>query len=381
MALQLQQRQPAPRAAESRLVNAEAEHQAVALQEEEGMEDGSTTMGVEVLLNCEGIQKRHIDLLRKANVHTIDQVLLMPCRELRQIEGISDKTIEKMKIFVKGQMEQGFQSAKDYADQSKNMIKLQTGSTAIDTLLEGGIETGSITELVGEFRTGKTQLCHTLAVTCQLPLESNGGEGKCLWIDTENTFRPSRVIAIAKRFNLDPERTLDNIMIARAYNSEHQLELLIQATGAMVGHRYSLVIVDSATALFRAEYTGRGELNERQQKLGRFLRILQRLADIFGCAVVVTNQVVTSPDPMAVYTGNVLQPIGGNIMAHASQTRLFLKKARGDTRKMQVFDSPSLPEAEAEYRITDGGVDDLSEDGGGKKGKSRFGKKKDDDDE
>jgi DNA repair protein RAD51 len=143
----------------------------------------------------------------------------------------------------------------------------------------GGIETGSITEMFGEFRTGKTQLCHTLAVTCQLPIDQGGGEGKCLYIDTEGTFRPERLLATAERYGLSGQDVLDNVAYARAYNSEHQMQLLSQAAAMMSESRYALLIIDSATALFRTDYSGRGELSARQMALAQFLRMLLRLAD------------------------------------------------------------------------------------------------------
>ena len=171
--------------------------------------------------------------------------------------------------------------------------QVSTGSSELDKILDGGMETGSITEIYGEFRTGKTQLCHTLCVTCQLPLDQGGGEGKALYIDTEGTFRPSRLIQIAERFGLNGDDVLDNVAYARAYNSDHQSQLLLQAASMMAESRFALLIVDSATALYRSDYNGRGELSTRQIHLGRFLRSLQRLADEFGVACIVTNQVST----------------------------------------------------------------------------------------
>lgn len=227
---------------------------------------------------------------------------------------------------------------------------------ADNTGIAGGIETGAITELFGEFRTGKSQLCHTLAVTCQLPVSMGGGEGKCLYIDTEGTFRPVRLLAVAERYGLNGEEVLDNVAYARAYNADHQNALLTSASALMSESRYvnwsiyaheilltilarfCLLIVDSCTALYRSDYNGRGELSARQTHLGKFLRTLQRLADEvcmqkrslviklilvqFGIAVVVTNQVMSNPDASAgPYAGNEKKPIGGNIMAHASTTR------------------------------------------------------------
>ena len=188
-----------------------------------------------------------------------------------------------------------FKSAKDALEDRKNLVCLSTGSVELDKTLEGGIETGSITEVFGEFRTGKTQICHTLCITCQLPVTDGGAEGKAIYIDTEGSFRPARLQAIAERFGLDPTIALENVAVARAHNSEHQMELLTMAAGIMSQDRYALLVVDSATALYRTDYMGRGELSERQMQMGQFLRQLTRLAEEFGIAVLITNQVVANP--------------------------------------------------------------------------------------
>lgn len=154
----------------------------------------------------------------------------------------------------------GFSTATEYHQKRVELISLTTGSRELDKLLGGGIETGSITEIFGEFRTGKTQICHTLAVTCQLPISLGGGEGKCLYIDTEGTFRPERLLAVAEKFKLKGEEVLDNVAYARAFNTDHQLQLLVQASAMMSESRFALMIVDSATALYRTDYSGRGEL-------------------------------------------------------------------------------------------------------------------------
>lgn len=253
-----------------------------------------------------------------------------------------------------------FTTATEFHQRRAEIIQLSTGSTELDKLLQGGIETGSITELFGEFRTGKSQLCHTLAVTCQLPIDQGGGEGKCLYIDTEGTFRPERLVAIAERYGLSSEDVLDNVAYARAYNSDHQMALLAQASAMMAESRYALLVVDSATALFRTDYTGRGELSARQMTLAQFLRSLLRIADEFGVAVIITNQVVACVDGASMF-GPTSKPIGGNIMAHASTTRLSLRKGRGETRICKIFDSPCLPESEASFAILNDGVGDAKD--------------------
>lgn len=280
-----------------------------------------------------------------------------------------------------------------FSNVGRNLVTLTTGAVEIDKLLEGGVETGSITEVFGEFRTGKTQLCHTLCVTCQMPVTEGGAEGKAIYIDTEGSFRPERLQAIAERFGLDPTVALENVAYARAHNSEHQMELLKVAAAIMAQDRYALLVVDSATALFRTDYTGRGELSERQMQMAQFLRQLTRLAEEFGVAVFITNQVVANPDGMS-FAKDSTKPIGGNIIAHASTTRLRLRKGRGQNRisksgivsdfvvvfeyisdsslfrdililqlllLVTVFDSPTLPEADAQFALSAAGVCDATE--------------------
>lgn len=271
----------------------------------------------------------------------------------------------------------GFTTATEMHQRRSELISITTGSKQLDTLLAGGIETGSITEIFGEFRTGKSQICHTLAVTCQLPFDMGGGEGKCLFIDTEGTFRsapspfpvggsankrtrPVRLLAVANRYGLSGEEVLDNVAYARAYNSDHQLQLLNQAAQMMTETRFSLLVVDSATSLYRTDFMGRGELSSRQTHLAKFMRTLQRLADEFGIAVVITNQVVAQVDggPSAMFNPDPKKPIGGNIIAHASTTRLSLKKGRGETRICKIYDSPCLPESDCMFAINEDGIGD-----------------------
>lgn len=255
----------------------------------------------------------------------------------------------------------GFTTATHMQEARKHIINITTGSKELDNILEGGIETGSLTEIYGEFRTGKTQICHTLCVTCQLPVERGGGEGKAMYVDTEGTFRPQRLTQIADRFGMNADDVLDNVAYARAHNAEHQQQLLLQAASILSESRFSLMVIDSATNLFRTDFQGRGQLAERQMGLAKFLRQLTRIADEFSVAVVVTNQVVSNVDgASAMFAGPQVKAIGGNIMSHAAHTRLFFTKGRGENRKCKIQCSPHLPERDAEFRIAETGIDDIA---------------------
>ncbi|CAI4038569.1 hypothetical protein SMKI_05G1810 [Saccharomyces mikatae IFO 1815] len=312
-------------------------------------------------LQVNGITMADVKKLRESGLHTAEAVAYAPRKDLLEIKGISEAKADKLLNEAARLVPMGFVTAADFHMRRSELICLTTGSKNLDTLLGGGVETGSITELFGEFRTGKSQLCHTLAVTCQIPLDIGGGEGKCLYIDTEGTFRPVRLVSIAQRFGLDPDDALNNVAYARAYNADHQLRLLDAAAQMMSESRFSLIVVDSVMALYRTDFSGRGELSARQMHLAKFMRALQRLADQFGVAVVVTNQVVAQVDGGMSFNPDPKKPIGGNIMAHSSTTRLGFKKGKGCQRICKVVDSPCLPEAECVFAIYEDGVGDPRE--------------------
>ncbi|KAI0651946.1 Rad51-domain-containing protein [Trametes meyenii] len=206
-----------------------------ASQNDEG--EGSHISGpllVEKLAEA-GITPQDIKKLSEAGLHTVEAVAYTPKKTLMTIKGISEQKADK--ILAEGRfpgtlkiIPLGFQSATEVHARRAELVHITTGSKNLDALFGGGIETGAITELFGEFRTGKSQICHTLAVTCQLPVDMGGGEGKCLYIDTEGTFRPVRLLAVAERLGLNGEEVLDNVAYARAYNADHQHQLLTAAT-------------------------------------------------------------------------------------------------------------------------------------------------------
>eukprot|EP01065_Artemidia_motanka_P039643 TRINITY_DN4870_c0_g1_i1.p1 TRINITY_DN4870_c0_g1~~TRINITY_DN4870_c0_g1_i1.p1 ORF type:complete len:287 (+),score=59.13 TRINITY_DN4870_c0_g1_i1:280-1140(+) len=282
-------------------------------------------------------------------------------KDLVSIKGLSDSKIDKMLEAAKKLQYFGFLSGVECLTKRQDVTKITTGCKAFDELLGGGVETMSITEAFGEFRTGKTQLAHTLCVTTQLPRNLGGGNGKVAFVDTEGTFRPERIRPIAERFGLDASATLENILVARAYTHEHQATLLGSLGAKMVDDQFKLIIVDSITALFRVDFTGRGELAERQQKLGRMLSQLVKMAEEFNVAVYITNQVVSDPGGASMFTADPKKPVGGHVVAHASTTRLSLRKGRAEQRIVKIYDSPSLPEAEAVYAIGSEGIVDAKD--------------------
>jgi len=275
--------------------------------------------------------------------------------ELASIAEIGEGQAAKIIHTVRQMLQIGFEPADQILERRKAVAKITTGSKNLDNLLGGGIETQAITESYGQYGSGKTQLGFQLAVNAQLPKDKGGLGGNVLWIDSEQTFRPERIVQIAKGLKLDPEKVLKSILVARAYNSEHQIFLVEKIPEMLEQNNIKLVIVDSLTSHFRADFVGRGELAERQQKLNKHLHQLQRLADAYNLAVYVTNQVMSRPD---ILFGDPTVPVGGHVLGHMATYRMYLRRGKEGTRIARLVDSPGMPEGEAVFKVIDTGIID-----------------------
>ncbi len=302
-----------------------------------------------------GVGPSTAEKLYAAGYNTLESIAVASPLELAEVAGLGETQALKIINAAREALDMGWMSAEDLLKRREEVGKITTGSSNLDELLGGGIETQAITEFYGKFGSGKTQICHQLAVNVQLPFEKGGLNGSALYIDTENTFRPERIISMAKGVGLEPSEALKRIFVARAYNSDHQMLLAEKAKEIIEDHNIRLIVVDSLTAHFRAEYVGRGKLAERQQKLNRHIHTLQRLADAHNLAVVVTNQVMAKPD---ILFGDPTEPVGGHVMGHAATYRVYLRKGKGEKRIARLVDSPHLPEGEVVFEITAEGIRD-----------------------
>ncbi|MEM1743298.1 MAG: DNA repair and recombination protein RadA [Nitrososphaerota archaeon] len=297
--------------------------------------------------------------LREIGFSTIEALATATIAELAAA-GIGEKRAAEIVAAAREAIGLSWVAAEDLAELKKNVGRLTTGSKALDKLIGGGVETQTITEFFGEFGSGKSQICHQLAVNVQLPPERGGLNGGALYIDTENTFRIERIAQMAKFLGLDPDKVAERIIYAEAYNSDHQILLLEKADRIIKENNIKLIIIDSLTAHFRSEYVGRQSLPERQQKLNKHMHKLLRLARAFNAAAVVTNQVMARPDEY--FSVMSVLPVGGHIVGHTSHTRVYLRKAAGkNVRIARLVSSPYLPEGEAIFKITENGVEDLEE--------------------
>lgn len=308
-----------------------------------------------VLEDIPGIGEKTAQKLREVGYIDPMAIAVASPSELAAIAEIGEGQAAKIINTVRQMLEIGYESADKILERRLKVAKIVTGSKNLNNLLGGGVETQAITETYGQFGSGKSQLAFQLAVNVQLPPEKGGLGGSVLFIDTENTFRPERIVQIAKGLKLDPEKVLSNIHVARAFNSEHQMFLVEKANEIIEERNIKLIIIDSLTSHFRADFTGRGELAPRQQKLNKHLHMLQRLADAHNLAVYVTNQVLMDPSVMF---GDPVRASGGAILAHMATYRIYLRRGKEGTRIARLVDSPGLPEGEAVFKITEEGIRD-----------------------
>jgi len=257
-----------------------------------------------------------------------------------------------------GVLSKEFCSASEIMNRRKQIMRCSTGSKTLDGLLGGGIETQALTEVAGEFGSGKSQLCHTLSVIGNMPKEKGGYGGNVIFIDTENTFRPERVHEIAEAYGVDPEKILSQIFVCKIYNSSH-LELIVKELARYLEElRARLVIIDSMISLHRAEFSGRETLWDRQQRLNSMLHRLSRFAEVYNIAFILTNQISANPDGM--FSGDPNKVTGGNIMAHATTYRIFFRKA-GHNRIAVMQDSPCHEYGSVKFTISEKGIVDADE--------------------
>ncbi|UZE94350.1 MAG: DNA repair and recombination protein RadA [Candidatus Pacearchaeota archaeon] len=308
------------------------------------------------LTDLPGIGQTTASKLESVGYGDLMSIAVMTPNDLSTVADITGASARKAIAAARKMLHLEFEDATEYLKKREEIFKISTGSKNLNALLGGGIETRAITETFGAYGTGKSQIAHVIAVTTQLPKEKGGANAKVVWIDTEGTFRPERIKQISQAQGLDPMKTLKNIFVARAFNSDHQI-LLVEKVNDLIrrGEPIRLLIVDSITAHFRAEFTGRGMLADRQQRINKHLHSLMRIAEANNLAIYITNQVMARPD---VLFGDPTQAIGGHIVGHASTYRIYLRRGRKDSRVAKMIDSPNLPEAECIFFITADGLQD-----------------------
>jgi DNA repair protein RadA len=327
------------------------------VEETQETKEESTSVEDE-LRKIPGVGDKTLQKMRESGYDNLMSIAAALTADLVEASGLGEETAAKIINAARSKLKMGFEPASEVLKKRQSIAKITTGSKTLDDLIGGGVETQAILEAYGAFGSGKSQIAHQLAVNVQLPKEKGGVEGKAVFIDTEQTFRPERIVDMAKALEMDPQEALNNIFIARAYNSDHQILLAEKAEDILKKGNVKIIIVDSLTASFRSDYTGRGTLANRQQKLNRHIHHLQKLADVYNVAVYVTNQVMANP---AIMFGDPTAPIGGHIVGHQATYRLYLRRSKENKRIAKLIDSPWLPEGETVFTVGKEGVRDLED--------------------
>lgn len=302
-----------------------------------------------------GVGAATAEKLEQAGYRDMMAIAVATIGELCETAGVTEAVARKMINAARDSMKMGFETGIEVLKKREIVSKISTGSENFNTLMGGGFETGAITECFGEFGSGKTQIAHILAVN----ILKEDPDNVAVFIDTENTFRPERIKQLAEGVGLNPEDALNRIMVARAYNSDHQM-LLTEKVDSLITEqkkKVKLVVVDSLTSHFRAEFIGRGTLAERQQKLNRHMHALAKISNTNNICVYVTNQVMAKPDQ---FFGDPTASIGGHIVAHASTFRIYLRKGRKGSRVAKLIDAPALPDGEACFIVEETGLKDVN---------------------
>lgn len=321
-------------------------------KEEESKEEGKKL----TIEDIPGVGEATAEKLRENGLDDIMAIATASPKDVSELTGIGEGSVAKIVSAARKLADIGnFETGEEIFNKRKDVLRLKTGSNNLDNLLGGGLETQSITEFFGEFGSGKTQIMHQLAVNCTMPEDKGGFNSDVLIIDTENTFRPERIIQMARYRELDSDEVLRRIHVARAYNSHHQILLGEKASEMAKEYKAKLLIVDSLTSHFRSEYMGRGSLSERQQLLNRHMHDLLRFGTLQNAVIAVTNQVAARPD---VFFGDPTAPIGGNIVGHTATFRIYLRKGKAGKRIARLIDSPYLPEGEAVIQVSEDGIID-----------------------
>lgn len=281
-------------------------------------------------------------------------------REISDITGIPEPACVQMHISAREKLKMdSFKSGDEVAKEQDNRLYLTTGSNAIDSILGGGLAAQWITEAYGKFGSGKTQLAHQLCITAQLPLDKKGlGEDTIIiFLDSENTFSVRRIRSMAKGKNMDPDKVLKNIRHAYCHSTDDQILMSEKIEELLVKEKLpiKLIICDSLTANFRAEYVGRENLGVRQARLNGFLKHMHRLAKQYDLIVYITNQVYSNP---AMMFGDPIEAFGGNITGHSSSSRIYLRPGKKGSRVAKLVDSPDRPDAECIFYVDEGGLKD-----------------------
>lgn len=310
------------------------------------------TEKIETINDLPGVGPATAEKLSQNGFDTLMSIAVAPIGKIVDLTGLSEPKARTIIQAARDSLNVGFTKATDiHTKKTETVFKIPTGSEELDNLMKGGVESGLVTEAHGVGGCGKTQLAHQLCVNLQLLDETN----KAIYIDSEGSFRTTRIVQMAEANKQNPQKVLENITYIQVFNSDHQM-LMVEKAEEEIKKDPSirLLIVDSIIEHFRNEYQGRGQLADRQAKINKHIHNLLRIAQIYNVVVYITNQVMS--DPGNPY-GDPIKPAGGNVITHAVRTRLYLRKSsKGVTAKL--VKSGDIEDGETIFQVTTNGIRD-----------------------
>lgn len=311
-----------------------------------------------------GVGEVTLKKLQSGGIRTIFDLCMRGSMEITELTGVPQSEAEEMVKIAWDRLSEEkklcrprIMDVTEYYNFRKALTHIPTQCSNIDSLLLGGVELEALTEVYGEFGSGKTQLCNVLTVEAIQQLGYN-----VLWIDCEDTFRPERLLEIAQaRGYISTEQEgvdkyFNKITYMHVPNTDILVNTVDNISSLMLDKDIKLVVVDGSIGQFRAEYLGRSTLSVRQNNLSRFMEHLKNVSFFFRCAVLMTNQVQADPS-VSMFHMDPVKPIGGNVVGHVSTYRIYLRKA-GSKRFFRMVDSPQHAMEEKEFVLTKAGVED-----------------------
>lgn len=316
------------------------------------------------------INQKDIQKLKDIGINSIQGLYMTSRKNLLNIKGFNEKKIKNIfneanKIEVYGLFQKGSTLMNE---RDNNIFKISTTSKNIDNILGGGIESSSLTEIIGERNTGKTDFVHILCVSAQKINPSN----KIIFIDFDKTFISKKVIGFAKALNMKKKKVADNILLINDIDNYEQLiKKLDEITEKIHKGEYCLLIVESLISLFQKYFEEKISNNSQsnnfeikfdiESKLGQILIKLKNMALLFNIAVIISRRININNDSDEHANNYDLINYDQNIeiiLGNECQTRFKLKRIKNGKIKCILLNSPMMPEKDCKFIINEKGIVD-----------------------
>ncbi|ELW61717.1 DNA repair protein RAD51 homolog 4 isoform X2 [Tupaia chinensis] len=302
-------------------------------------------MGVLRVGLCPGLTQEMVQLLRSRGIKTVVDLVSADLEEVAQKCGLSYKALVALRRVLLAQFSAfPFNGADLYEELKTSTAILATGIGSLDKLLDAGLYTGEVTEIVGGPRSGKTQVCLCVAANVAHSLQQN-----VLYIDSSGGLMASRLLQLLQARTQDEEEqagALQRIQVVHAFDIFQMLDVLQDLRGTVAQQVTSslgtvkVIVVDSVTAVV-SPILG-GQQREGLALMMQLARELKTLARDLSVAVLVTNHTIRDRD------SGRLKPALGRSWSFVPSTRILLdlvegSEASGSQRSMCLTKSSRQP--------------------------------------